>query len=264
MRAFAVALLGLVAGCKVVDAPEDLEAVMVFGFENYDRSPVYLEAMGGNLFPAVDAQYEAVEEGYRIDSLGDEQIAAAGVEGVDVTEIFGAMGAVTYRHTASEVLGPMIAPDRATLFPDAFVSYEVLDETEGDRDCFLSQACDRYDFEFHEVADVGVLGKSTRQVLASYRWIYPADGEPFVVTRGLCAGGVEFTTDLLVVHQQYNLAVVYPSGSVARRVEAFWVDAEVIGLDVPDYYAVEQAVGAMAEQGGRIDDYLDAQDASGG
>lgn len=257
MRRVAVGLLFL-GGCKVVDAPEDLEALMVYGFENYNRNgDEYLVAMGDNLLPQVDEQYDAIAEGYRIDSLTQEQIEAAGIEDAAVTEVFGAMGALTYRHPVPDIMGPILAPNRSELFPDNLVAYTVLDETEGDRDCFAARTCDRYDFTFEEVADVGLLGNSTRTVQTSVRWVYPATGEPYVVSIGLCPDGIAFNTNLLVVHQQYNLAVVYPYGDVARRVEAFWVDAEVIGMDVPDHYAVDQAVGAMAAQGERIDDYLD-------
>lgn len=258
MRGGVFALL-LLAGCNVVDAPEDLEELMVYGFENFSRDDDFLIAMSDNLLPQVDAQYEAIAEGYRIDSLTIEQIEANGLEDVDVNEIFGAMGALSYRHTVAEVVTPMVAPNRAELFPEAILAYEVTAETEGDPECFASAACARYDFTFEETADVGMLGQSTRTVTTSYRWIDPPESQPYVAILSLTPGGVDLTSGIIVVHQQYGLALVYPFEATARRVEAFWIDGEVIGMDVPDYFAVEQAVGAMATQGERIDDWLDVE-----
>ena len=43
-----------------------------------------------------------------------------------------------------------------------------------------------------------------------------------------------------------------------RRIEGFWVDAEIIGVDVRDDFAVEQAVGAMANSAEEMEaDYFE-------
>lgn len=251
----ALPLLVALGGCKVVDAPADLEDLMVYGFDNYDRDPDFLAAMGQNLFPQVDDQFDVIANGYRISSLTADDVAAAGVEDATVTTILGAMGSVDYRHPIADIVPPMIAPNRAELF-DQIQSYDVTSE-DGDRDAFIAGDTDRYDFSATQTVSVTLLGDSTQSFDANYRRITPDEGDPFVVIRTLSPGGVAFNSNIMVVHQQYGLAVLYPHGDTARRVEAFWVDAEVIGMDVPDYYAVEQAAKTMADQAQRVDDYVD-------
>lgn len=252
----ALPLVIALGGCKVVDAPQDLEDLMVYGFDNYDRDPAFLAAMGQNLLPQVDDQFDVIANGYRISSLTADDVDAAGVQDATVTSILGAMGAVDYRHPISDILPPMIAPNRADLF-DQIQAYDVTSET-GDRDAFVAGDIDRYDFTATQTVTVTFLGDSTQTFDANYRWITPDQGDPFVVIRTMSPGGVQFNSNIMVVHQQYGLAVVYPHADTARRVESFWVDAEVIGMDVPDYYAVDQAAKTMAQQAQRVDDYVDS------
>lgn len=248
-------LLPLLTGCKVTDAPEDLEQLMVFGFENFDRDPEFLASMGVNLFPLVDVQFEDISDGYRIENLTAEQLEAAGIDDPNVDSILGAMGAADYTHSIDDILPGMLAYNRSELF-DQIKEYEVTDE-EGDRDCFFAGECDTYTLTATQTVNVALLGDSTQTFTATWRWIDGEDGERFVVSRTLCPNGVEFNSDIMVVHQQYGLAVIYPNGDFPRRVESFWVDADIIGADVPDYFAVDSAAGAMKTQAERIDDWLD-------
>jgi hypothetical protein len=51
--------------------------------------------------------------------------------------------------------------------------------------------------------------------------------------------------------------MIYQDHQIARRIEAFWVDAEFVGMDVPENTAVNNAVSQMGEQAGLIDDWID-------
>lgn len=251
-------LVLLLIGCNVVDAPEDLEALMVYGFDNFDRDEEFLAATGTNLFPLVDAQFEAVAEGYRVNSLTSDNLVSAGIETTDVSSILGAMGAANYRHPIAEILVPVLADEERVEMFEQIKAYTVDSET-GDRECFIAGDCDRYDFTATQTVAVPLLGDSTQTFDAGYRWIHPDEGDAFVVIRTLSPGGVAFDTDIMIVNQQYGLAVMFPFEGNARRVEAFWVDADIIGMDVPEYYAVEQAAKSMAEQAERVDDWLDSE-----
>ena len=67
---------------------------------------------------------------------------------------------------------------------------------------------------------------------------------------------MSFSSKIAKVHQQYALVILYPDGGVTRRVETFWVDAEIIGLDVPDSFAVDNAINSMAAQAERVDEQV--------
>jgi hypothetical protein len=77
-----------------------------------------------------------------------------------------------------------------------------------------------------------------------------------VLGRSLVPGGVLFNTDLVRVDQQYAVQVLWDVQGSARRLETFWVEAEFIGLDVPDAYAVNEAVGEMAKYAEEVDAWL--------
>jgi hypothetical protein len=243
-------------GCTVVDAPEDLDEMMVFGFEHFNDDPAYLAAMTENLVPAVDAQVDAVRDGYRVNDLTIEALASAGVEDGDVSSILGAMGSGDYRHPLDELIVPMLAYNRADLF-DNIRSFEIVDE-QGDRECFEVGDCDEYEFLADQTIDATLLGDASQEFTNEWRWIDTDIGR-VLFSRTFTPDGIRFTSDLMVIHQQYGLAVVYPQGDLPpRRVEAFWVDGEFVGIDVPAYFAVQSMARAMGAQATRIDDYLDA------
>lgn len=241
-------------GCRVVEAPDRLEELVVYGFVHFDEEdPAYLQAMADNLIPAAEQHLEALAEGYHVDALTAGDLAAVGIA-ADVTSIIGALGRASYTHALDDVLCGVTWPDKAEVF-DAYVSYEILEE-EGDRGCFLEGACDRYGFRARQTVEVTLLGASTQELEVGFRHVARADGEPVVVSRVLAPDPIEFSTSLLAVDQQYALVVLVPEGAGTRRLEAFWVDASMVDVDMPEYFAVNMAVGEMQDQADRVDAFL--------
>lgn len=251
-------LLALLSGCKVVDAPDDLEALMVFGFVNFDDDIEFLEATEAELIPLVEAQLEDLSDGYRVAELTRADLTEAGVEGEGEVEIIGAMGTVDYRHDIEPVLEVAIDEDKEEMFPDNFVAYEVRETS--DVDCFLAGTCDRMDQEVFERAKVNLLGEGERTYDASYRWVDNPDLPRALFVRQIAPTEMKFEGSAinLTVHQQYSFVMIYEKDGVGRRVEAFWVDADLVGLDVPDTFAVDNAVSAITGQAERVDDWIDA------
>lgn len=250
-----MAFLAALTGC-VVDAPTDMEELVTFGFAHFDDEPRFLRAMGDNLLPLVDASFDEITGGWRVDNLTSEHLRSAGVDVGDELHILGAMGGADYRHTLDEVLPVLVHPDKADLF-DNYLEYDVTDET--DRPCFLARQCDDYVFAFEQRTEASLLGEAISAGTRRYRWIEPEAGPAYVVGRSLLPEPIEFTTDLMEVFQQYDLVVLYPHDGAVRRSETFWVDALLNDDDIPDYFAVEAAASQMRQQAGRIDDYLDEQ-----
>lgn len=254
MRAALSVVLALCSGCKVVDAPENLEDLMVYSFEHYDDRAEHLIAAEAELEPLVDELYEDLSDGYRVSNLTAEDLELAGVEDPQIESIIGAVGAADYRHELSDVLIGVLYPDKDEIY-DKTVAYDILEET--DLDCFLADECEYYDFTFEQTVSVVLLGDSTQTVEASYRWVHPEEAEPFVVARLLSPTPIDFSTSIVEVDQQYSIVFMYPWADTARRVESIWAEARVIGLDVPDSFAVDNAAGTIADQADRVDDYLD-------
>jgi len=241
-------------GCEVVDAPEDIEELVTWGFEHYQEHEKYMVAMGDNLMPQIADRFEEVAEGWRVDNLDDAHLEAAGVAQPDTVSIVGALGAVDYTHELDDVMCVILHPDKAALWPDYYVTYDITDET--DRDCFLSGECDDYEASLDQSVEVPFLGLSTQSMTRQVRWIHPRDGEPYVVERDLSPDPVLFNTEILEVDQQYSFVVLVPHGSGTRRIETFWVEARFLDAEVPDYFAVENAVSSMHSQVDRIDTQL--------
>lgn len=254
MRAVFGAALALGAmGCKVVDAPDNLEELMVFGFETFgdERS---MTATVDELMPLVDVNEEDLIDGYRVSTLGATQLEAAGVEDASVEGIVGAMGLVEYTNALDPILDIITSHDKDTLFEQI---EEFSAEDLSDRDCFLARECDTFSQRVDETARVSLLGASERTYTHTLQWIEHEEHGTVLAIRSLSPDPIEFSTNIVNVNQQYGLAYMYDDGGGTRRVEAFWVDAELIGMDVPDSFAVDNAVNAMADQAENIDNILD-------
>ncbi len=238
--------------CKVVDAPADLEELATFTFANFD-DPAALEAAVDSFPLLVDDNLEALEKGYRVDDLSADHLESAGISEAEIAGVIGAMGTVTYASRLQDVLDICTARNKATLY-DNVLDYDVLSST--DRRCFLGESCEQYDESVDETTKITLLGEASRTFDATYRWVEDSYGNSLVVARTLSPEPVSFSTKIAKVHQQYALVLLYDDGKRTRRVETFWVDAELVGLDVPDSFAVDNAINSMAAQAERVDEQI--------
>lgn len=245
-------ILLALAACKVVDAPANLEALATYTFANYDDPEALVAAVDS--FPRlVDKHVEALESGYRVDDLTAEDLESAGILDAEVEGVIGAMGTVTYASDLVDVLDVVTAKNKAERY-DNVLAYDV--QQSSDRGCFLKANCEQYDETVSETTKVTLLGEASRTFDATYRWVEGTDGDTLVVARTLSPNPVSFSTDVAEVHQQYALVLLYDDGKRTRRVETFWVDAALVGVDVPDSFAVDNAVNAMAAQAERVDEQV--------
>jgi hypothetical protein len=246
----------LAGGCKVVDAPDALEELVVFGFVHYDEDIEYLEAVGEKLFPGVEGLDAELEEGYYVDLLTADDLAQAGVEDPETEGIIGALGRSVYTNDLIPVVCGISWLDKSTAQAyENYSSYEAQDD--GNRDCFLAGECERYDQTASQVIEIPILGEATQTFQRSFRWVYPDDGEPWIASRLLSPQPIEFTTEILAVDQQYSFFALYPDGGVTSRVEAFWVEARALGFEMPETFAVANAVTEMQTSADRVDAFLD-------
>ena len=258
MRVLLPALLCLFhTSCTVVDAPETLEELVVFGFEHFGDDDPYLEAVVEGLIPLAEEHLEQLVEGYHVDNLTEAHLAAAGVEEADVVSIIGALGVAHYEHQPQEIAWAFCLRDKADRW-DHILEYESTD-LEGNPECFLDHSCRSYSYEVFQVSQVPFLGTATSSYTRELRWIDRPEGGSYLLGRDINPNAIELSSGLAEVAQQYAFNVLLPQGTGTRRLQAFWVDAEFLGLDVPEYYAVEQAVAEMQTEADRTDEELDSE-----
>ncbi len=116
-----------------------------------------------------------------------------------------------------------------------------------------------------ETTRIAVIGRSTRRTVNELRWI-TIDGVQHAVMRQVSPEGVTFHADvpLMAIDQQYGVVLLRPvDGGGVRRVEAFWVEARVIGAELPEGFAVRLTVDQFQKAADDIDAYVLGEDGSG-
>lgn len=244
----------LLFGCKPpLQAPENTEDMMVFGFVHFNE-PGAVELLVDPLTAWAPEHLDELTAGYEITALTEDDVLAAGVAGVNADNILGVMGHAEYSVDPPTVAYGITYPHHEEI-NESTVSYEVLDSS-GDLDCFLRTECDAYSYHATEVEKIPLLGQSTRTYRQEMRWIPPPDGgPPILIQRQIGDTPIEFTVKgILEVDQQYGFTMIYPTDDGARRLEAFWIDARVLGnLSLPPGFAVHQAAQAMSSTADAFD-----------
>ncbi|HMV69012.1 MAG TPA: hypothetical protein PKA64_19345 [Myxococcota bacterium] len=245
-------LLLLLACRPAVDAPETVEEQAVFGFVHFDE-PGFVEAVAEPLLTFAASDDPDLEDGFLVDQLDADDLRAVGVDDPDITGVVGALGRSSFTLDVDGVAEAVTADDREAWW-EGVEDYTIV-EALGDRDCFLAHACGAWSAVLRESTRVPVLGLATRTFTFDARWLVSEDGVTRLATRQRSPDPVEMSTTLLRVDQQYGFSVVGPSDAGAIRAEAVWVDAVALGSELPEGYAVRQAVR-------RMQDAADAMDAA--
>ncbi|MCB9791260.1 MAG: hypothetical protein H6741_00900 [Alphaproteobacteria bacterium] len=249
-------LLPFALACKAPEAPDDIEDMIVYGFEHYSEDdPRFLSALGEKLIPWMDQHIDEIGEGYAVHDLTEESLSAAGLDVQVEDGIVGALTGVVFSVPPERLVEAYMHPHQE----DIFTSYMEFERSSADDPgCFQDAACDRFTADDFARTDLGVLGIELASTYeASYRWVELEDGSMAVAHRNLGPEPVEFSVDFLAVHQQYSFSLAYarPDGQTYRA-WAIWADGEVIGADLPETWQISQGVSAMHKAGGDIETWL--------
>ncbi len=246
-------LLALI-GCKVADAPEELQSLMTYGFvhtEDDDADPLEEVALG--LPPLVVENQADLEAGYSVDSLALEDLQAIGLDPQREVAVVGVAYLLEMQAGLDEI-APVLAGDELDqVFAKTF---EYTTQTRDDLSCFLAHECDIFHNHGTRVTDTGLFGEATQEFDSVFRWVEMPNGGQGLVLRQVSPRPTEMTTDLVTVHQSYNWALMYEEGGKTRRVEAYWADVELIDLDVQDSVILDLAVGTNQDRAVELDAYL--------
>jgi hypothetical protein len=243
----------MIVACKVVDAPEDLEALMVFGFVHAEDDERFQEETLEGLVPLVEEHREQLIEGFRVNSLTVADLDAVGIETDRDLDVIGVASLVELDATVAAQAPVLTGPDLEDVFTKT-LEYNTIDDS--DRACFLDEDCVEFLQHGTRVTDAGLLGTATQDFSSVFRWVEAEEDAQSLFLRQLSPDPTEMSVNLVAVHQSYSFAALFPHGDVTWRIEAYWADAEVIGLDVPDSLALDQAVAAMAERAEELDEFL--------
>lgn len=254
---FALACAVTTGACRVVDAPEDLESLAVFALTTFaDEDDAAPRAAVDGLVEAVRANREALESGYRIAALSPDDLEALGSPAA-ATEIVGMAAIVTYTSDPSDVARAWSHPHMDEVLSGT-LAFEVVDEA-GDRSCFLTGACDTYGLDAERTNDLSLFGVSTQAFTRELRWVTSGVVDADVlVTRDLAPSPAEVTSAFIAIDQQYAYSLFFPDDGGLVRFDAFWVEARVIGVDLPDTFALDLSVTTMARTAEQIDAWIDA------
>jgi len=240
--------------CKVIDAPDDLEALVVYGFVHFtEDDDAYQQAAAEGLIPYTSLNRAELETGYRVDNLTVADLAAAGVTSSAEIDILGAAATTAMTSSLDDIAWVVTTADM-TQVQLRTVGYEATGV--GDVDCFLAHACDTYSLSGTRSTDTGFFGVSEQDFSREWRWITLQDGTVALVQRELAPTPARMSSSVFVLQQQYAYSVFFPEGTGTRRMETLWVDARLIGMDVPDTWALDRAVEAMQGNAGQLDAYI--------
>lgn len=247
-------LLMSLIGCKVAEAPEELQSLMTYGFvhtEDDDSGP--MEEVAEGLPPLVVTHEADLDAGYRVDSLTLADLEAVGLRPEREIEVVGVAYMVEMQAGIEEI-APILAGDELDqVFAKTF---EYSTQSRDDLSCFLAHECEIYHNHGTRVTDMGLFGEATQEFDSVFRWVEMPDGSQGLALRQVSPRPTEMTTDLVTVHQSYNWALMYEEGGKTRRVEAYWADVEIIDLDVQDSVVLDLAVGTNKDRAVELDAYL--------
>jgi hypothetical protein len=246
-------LLVLVTGCKAVDAPERLEELVVFGFVHHLDDEAFPRAAAEGIDALRVEHAAALIDGLRVDDLGQEDLDEAGVETTVQKGIVGVAATSEYASSLDQIAVAWTWPDMSEVLQST-LDYRI-DHRDGDRDCFVAQDCDQYAIDAWRVTDAGLFGDATSEFRREFRWV-PSDAGTVLAVRDLVPEKVEMSGGVVAIHQQFAYTLWFPAGSGTQRFDAFWVDAEVIGLDVPDTFAIDLAVSSLGKAAEDVDRFV--------
>lgn len=246
--------LALATGCRVVDAPAAFEDLVVFGFVHFADEPAYPEAVVAMMLPMTETLEDDLLEGCRVSALTTEDLHQADIDAVIDHPVLGSAAQVWIDADLDDVAWAWSYPHMDDVL-SATLDFDVTAE-HGDRDCFLAHECETYAYDATRVTDLGFFGTNEQIFRREFRWTVDPFGAPVLTVRDLVPDSANLSTSFVKIEQQYAYAVLAEQDGGTQRVEAFWSEIRVLGMDVPDYFALQTVVNAMNEAAEDLDAFI--------
>jgi hypothetical protein len=243
-------------GCAPPDAPQTLDQLGSYLFEEFENSDIrYMEEGIKNLHEWVEENREDVQEGYRIENLTIEAVAALNVtETPNLEGLIGAAVATDISFSVEETLTIALETDPIEIDPDA---YGYFNRTWAeDPECFLSKECTEitYVAEIQNNFPLGIVTES--KTIGTYKWFFLEEGDFATQRRWLLEPAIS-NQDWLEVNQDYAISVYIPTEIGMRFMDIEWVVTKLGDIPVPEDFALSLAISAMSKGRKNIEAYLE-------
>ncbi|MEO0604229.1 MAG: hypothetical protein AAF211_22530 [Myxococcota bacterium] len=255
-----MALLFALTACKVVDAPENLEELAVYTLVNLDERQAVIDDAANGLVGLFEGDDGQIEQGYRVAALTTEDLTAMSIDKTLEEGVIGAVGQVSMGSSLDDVADVVTLADLSSVFSRT-EAYQTTLLDDSDRACFLSRECDSLSQTGQRQNDQPLIGKTIQEFEQLFRWAKAEDGRDILLFRTLVPEETEMLADIPIaaLRQNYVLAAIWSEGGQTQRVEVNWVDAEILGLDLPDSLLLDQVVNAMEKQAEEIDAFVSGE-----
>lgn len=245
----------VVVGCRPPEAPETLDELASFLFEHtWDDDESYLEPGLINLQEWLEDGFAETSKGYEVTNISPEAVASVALEERDLTDLIGAAVGYDVALPADQVVDLMLFEDPVEMFPGDFDKYER--EFLSDSDCFRNYECSTLELYVSVVANYPLSITGTSDTHMQYHWVELETGRA-AVQRSWTRWEPDISVDWLRVVQQYYLAVTLPKADgTTRRLEAMWLQAEILNADIPESMALNMTIDTMAKTGEQLEAYV--------
>ncbi len=233
MRTLPLPLLVFTLACRGPEpAPDRFEELLGWMFAHAeDEEPDALQDGASHATAWLDDHFDETLEGYVIDPLTEDQLAAVDASGRDRSGLRGV--AVGYPFTADlDQVVVEVVERRENAIIDTADQQEV-ELIDGDPDCFVAETCERVSYDVDQTTDLGFNITLRTWMRFEYRHL-ETDAGPALTLRTWTTQTPEITTDLFSVLQVYQMWALLPEGNGWRSIQGQWVEAQAgdSGLDV--------------------------------
>ncbi|MEN9785776.1 MAG: hypothetical protein RLZZ299_1040 [Pseudomonadota bacterium] len=251
-----VALL-LLACTPAPDAPEELDALVGYLYAHaMDEDDAALAAGGENLVAWMDSRLAETLEGYRVNNLDPEALAALDGRERSAAGLLGAAVGHESPHTPWTLAASVALTSPLERNPERALDYRR--ENEVGLECFVAETCDRMSFEAFSTSALPLGIEVESHVVQRMRWFTLPDGGAAYIQSNFMVEPAEVSVGWLEVVAQYYAWVSVPHGDGSRNMIATWAETRLTGESVPESLGVDLAIGTMQDDAATLDAWASA------
>ncbi|MBN2800647.1 MAG: hypothetical protein JXX28_16005 [Deltaproteobacteria bacterium] len=244
----------LLAACsRPPDAPENLEEISAWIFTHHgDEEPAALSQALDNLGPLLNANVDAVREGFQVVGLPQEAVEALSPDEVHTAAgILGVSTALLSAFPLDDNAYAQLAVDQALIHPDTYLAYAR--DYQGDADAFLAHQDERLSTFEQVTVSLPLGGELEHRTSNQQRWIDTQWG-PALVQRSWLPERGEANYEWLEVDEQYYVNLFLPVEGGVWHLQTSWMvnDQDLI----PDATLLSQMVDLMYDLAEGLEGWL--------
>lgn len=245
-------------GCaEVVDAPTELDELVGFLFEHVtDEDDAALAAGAVNLDTWLIEGIEETAEGYAVNDLSAEALAAVGYDAIPDDAIDGAAVGHISIHSPNALVETATSVDNPEIYGGDYVEYERTYNTSLNAFLDKSEGETLLDGEISQIAKYAGLITVESHSQIQYRWVETEIGWVMIERTWLLEPAKIDPEDWVELDAQFFIWAVIPvADGSARTIQATWVAADMI-IDLDENTALNLMIDSMGDAQETLDDYI--------